>query len=57
VLAAAATTRIVTLPLSIVIMVVLVALLLAYHLAAAHRAALMINRNGCRSISGQPPGT
>jgi low temperature requirement protein LtrA len=42
VLAAAATTRIVTLPLSIVIMMVLVALLLAYHLAAAHRTALMI---------------
>ncbi|MCA1822403.1 MAG: low temperature requirement protein A, partial [Pseudonocardia sp.] len=42
VLAAAAATRIVTLPLSIVIMVVLVALLLAYHLAAAHRTALMI---------------
>ena len=39
VLAAAAATRIVTLPLSIVVMVVLVALLLAYHLAAAHRTA------------------
>jgi hypothetical protein len=37
-LAAAAATPILTLPLSIVIMVVLVALLLAYHLSAAHRA-------------------
>jgi hypothetical protein len=39
VLAAAAATRIVTLPLSIVVMVVLETLLLAYHLAAAHRTA------------------
>jgi len=39
VLAAAAATPILTLPLSIVIMAVLVALLLAYHLTAAHRAA------------------
>ena len=38
ILAAAAATPILTLPLSIVIMVVLVALLLAYHLTAAHRA-------------------
>jgi low temperature requirement protein LtrA len=38
VLAAAAATPILTLPLSIVIMAVLVALLLAYHLTAAHRA-------------------
>jgi low temperature requirement protein LtrA len=38
ILAAAAATPIFTLPLSIVIMVVLVALLLAYHLTAAHRA-------------------
>jgi hypothetical protein len=37
-LAAAAATPILTLPFSIVIMVVLVALLLAYHLTAAHRA-------------------
>jgi hypothetical protein len=36
---AAAATRTVPLPLSIVLMVVL---LLAYHLAAAHRTALMI---------------
>src|SRR5262249_34270657 len=36
-LAAAAATPVLTLPLSIVIMVVLVALLLAYHLTAAHR--------------------
>jgi len=38
ILAAAAATPILTLPFSIVIMVVLVALLLAYHLTAAHRA-------------------
>jgi Bacterial low temperature requirement A protein (LtrA) len=38
ILAAAAATPALTLPLSTVIMVVLVALLLAYHLAAAHRA-------------------
>jgi hypothetical protein len=38
ILVAAAATPILTLPLSIVIMVVLVALLLAYHLTAAHRA-------------------
>jgi hypothetical protein len=36
---AAAATPILTLPLSTVIMVVLVALLLAYHLTAAHRAS------------------
>jgi low temperature requirement protein LtrA len=40
VLAAAAATPVLTLPFSIVIMVVLVALLLAYRLIAAHRAAL-----------------
>ena len=39
ILATAAATPILTLPSSIVIMVVLVALLLAYHLTAAHRAA------------------
>jgi hypothetical protein len=38
ILAAAAATPVLTLPLSAVIMVVLVALLLAYHLTAAHRA-------------------
>jgi hypothetical protein len=38
ILAAAAATPILTLPFSIVIMVVLVALLLAYHLTAGHRA-------------------
>jgi hypothetical protein len=37
-LPAAAATSILTLPLSTVIMVLLVALLLAYHLTAAHRA-------------------
>ena len=44
ILAAAAATPILTLPLSVVIMVALVTLLLAYHLTAAHRA------------SGQPGG-
>jgi low temperature requirement protein LtrA len=39
VLAAAAATPVLTLPVSTVIMVVLVALLLAYHLTAAHRAS------------------
>jgi cobalamin biosynthesis protein CobD/CbiB len=39
IMAAAAATPILTLPLSTVIMVVLVALLFAYHLTAAHRAS------------------